>query len=158
VSEFRTHEAGMADAAGNRNGAHDPEGRVRWLAEENAVGQADFIAGLFGLAAEPDSILTLTCVRLNSRAELRKKTLSWIALRITFAAKIRRRSEREQSVQGAEQLHRITIRAFRKSADKEPSMVLLRGHRIGAPAFGPPITYLVFRSGCACSAALRHRP
>jgi hypothetical protein len=27
------------------------KGRVRWLAEENAVGQADFIAGLFGLAA-----------------------------------------------------------------------------------------------------------
>jgi hypothetical protein len=27
------------------------KGRVRWLAKENAVGQADFIAGLFGLAA-----------------------------------------------------------------------------------------------------------
>jgi hypothetical protein len=27
------------------------KGRVRWLAKGNAVGQADFIAGLFGLAA-----------------------------------------------------------------------------------------------------------
>ena len=27
------------------------KGRVRWLAKENAIGQADFIAGLFGLAA-----------------------------------------------------------------------------------------------------------
>jgi transposase, IS6 family len=27
------------------------KGRVRWLAKENAAGQADFIAGLFGLAA-----------------------------------------------------------------------------------------------------------
>jgi IS6 family transposase len=30
---------------------HDPEGRVRWLAKGDAVGQAHFIGELFGLSA-----------------------------------------------------------------------------------------------------------
>jgi hypothetical protein len=30
---------------------NDSQGRVRWLAKGNAAGQADFIAGLFGITA-----------------------------------------------------------------------------------------------------------
>jgi hypothetical protein len=44
---------------------------VRWLAKGNAVGQADFIAGLFGLAAS-DRIQTTDNFALILK--LRKKT------------------------------------------------------------------------------------
>ena len=42
---------GMADLARNRGGRDDPKGRVRWVAKEDAIAQASFIAELFGIAA-----------------------------------------------------------------------------------------------------------
>jgi hypothetical protein len=40
----------VADVAGNRNSTHDPEGPSEMVGKRDAVGQAHFIAELFGLA------------------------------------------------------------------------------------------------------------
>jgi hypothetical protein len=61
--------------------------RIRWLAKGNAVGQAHFIAELFGPAAERIQQLT-TCARLNSFPDFPRKpdrpTLSMPALAWNF--------------------------------------------------------------------------
>jgi len=48
---FRSPEGALRTIDGLRSDASDPEGQIRWLPQDDVVGQRRFIHTLFGIAA-----------------------------------------------------------------------------------------------------------